>query len=91
MHPKGSGMEAHHIIERRLVRGSSWNISQMPSVELTKTVHSGYTHAWRVAVPYGTRYVPGLAYKYQLYKAANTIYKGSRVLRMAARYTILKM
>ena len=88
---KGSGMEAHHIIERRLVRGSSWNISQMPSVELTKTVHSGYTHAWRVAVPYGTRYVPGLAYKYQLYKAANTIYKGSRVLRMAARYTILKM
>ena len=88
---KGSGMEAHHIIEKRLVKGSRWSVSKMPSIELTKTVHRGYTNAWKAAVPYGTRYAPGLAYKYQLYRAANTVYKGSRVLRMAARYTIVRM
>ena len=88
---KGSGMEAHHIIEKRLAKGSSWSVSKMPSIELTKTVHAGYTKAWRAAVPYGTKYVPGLAYKYRLYKAANIVYKGNRVLKMAARYTIAKM
>lgn len=88
---KGSGMQAHHVIERRLAKGSSWKISKMPSIEITPTVHQGYTKAWRNAVKYGTRYTSGLAYKYQLYKASNSIYSGSRVLRMAARYTIWKM
>lgn len=88
---KGSGMEAHHIIEKRLVKGSSWNINKMPSIELSKTVHKGYTKAWRNAVPYGTRYSSGIAYKYKLYKASNAIYQNNRVLKMAARYTIWKM
>lgn len=88
---KGTGMEAHHIIEKRLVKGSNWETSQMPSVELTKAVHRSYTNAWRKIVPYGTKYTPGLNYKYRLYKASNIVYKGNRVLKMAARYTIWKM
>ena len=88
---KGSGMEAHHIIEQRLAKGSSWKAPQMPSIELTKSVHRVYTNAWRNTVPYGTRYTSGWAYKYQLYKASDSIYSGNRVLKMAARYTIWKM
>ena len=88
---KGSGMEAHHIIEQRLAKGSSWKASKMPSVELTKEVHKGYTNAWRKQVAYGTKYNPTISYKFKLYKAASTIYKGNRVLNMAARYTIMKM
>ena len=65
--------------------------SQMPSVELTKTVHRVYTNAWKNQIPYGTRYKSGIAYKCLLYKASNVIYKGNRVLKMAARYTIWKM
>lgn len=58
---------------------------------ITMGVHKGYTKAWRETVKYGTRYVSGWAYKYQLYRASNSVYSGSRVLRMAARYTIWKM
>lgn len=88
---KGSGMEAHHIVEKRLVKGSSWKASKMPSVELSKSVHRGYTNAWRNEVSYGTKYTPGLAYKYQLYKVSNSVYRRNRVLKMAARYIIWKM
>lgn len=63
----------------------------MPSVELTKTVHRTYTNLWRREIAYGTKYADGIIYKYRLYKAANLVYKQSRVLRMAARYTIFKM
>lgn len=84
-------MEAHHIIEKRLVTGSNWKKSQMPSIELSKSVHRGYTNEWRKTVKYGTKYASGWVYKYRLYRASNFVYNGSRVLRMAARYTIWKM
>ena len=88
---KGTGMEAHHIIEKRLAIGSRWNVSQMPSVELNKTVHRIYTNAWRKEIAYGTKYTFGLAYKWRLFAASNKVYKGQRALKMAARYIILKM
>lgn len=88
---KGSGMEAHHVIERRVATGSNWKSSQMPSVELSKSVHRGYTNAWRREVAYKTTFKRSLSFKWSLYKATNKIYKDSRVLRMAARYTIMKM
>ena len=88
---KGTGKEVHHIIEQRLVKGSSWKVRKMPSISLDKTVHRSYTNAWRQQIKYGTRYRSGWRYKYQLYKATNKVYKHSRVLRMASRYTILKM
>lgn len=80
-------MEAHHIIEKRLTKGSNWKASQMLLVELTKTVYRVYTNAWKNRVPYETRYKSGIAYKCLLYKASNVIYKGNRGLKMAARYT----
>ena len=88
---KGSGMEAHHVIEKRLVKDSNWQASQMPSIELTKSIHRIYTNKWRKALPYGTKYSSKLTYKIKLYRVSNSIYRGSRVLRMAARYTIFKM
>lgn len=88
---KGSGKEIHHIIEKRLVKKSKWNQNKMPSVALDKATHRGYTNAWRKAIKYGTEYEKKISYKYKLYKKANEVYKHNRVLRMAARYTILKM
>ena len=88
---KGSGLEAHHVIEKRLVKGSNLRVSKMPSVELTHSVHRGYTNAWRIQLAYGTRYTSGIAYKVRLYKVVNTVYKGNRVLKMAGRHTIFIM
>ena len=87
----GTGMEVHHIVEQRLAKGSRWQMTKMPSVALTKTVHRGYTNQWRAQVKYGTRYAKSIAYKYRIYKAANVVYRRNRVLRMAARYIIWKM
>ena len=78
-------METHHITEKRLVEGSMWKISQMPSIEPTKTVHRVYINAWSSEIPCGIRYVAGLAYKYKLYKAANSVYEYSGVLRIAVK------
>ena len=87
----GTGMEVHHIVEQRLAKGSRWQMTKMPSVALTKTVHRGYTNQWRAQVKYGTRYAKSIAYKYRIYKAANVVYRRNRVLKMAARYIIWKM
>ena len=88
---KGTGLEVHHILEKRFVRNSRWKPSKMPSIKLNKAVHRIYTNAWRKEIAYGTHYSRSLAFKMKLYFAANRVYKESRVLRMAARYTILKM
>ena len=57
----------------------------MPSVEPTKTVHRVYINAWSSEIPCGIRYVAGLAYKYKLYKAANSVNEYSGVLRIAVK------
>ncbi len=87
---KGTGMEAHHIIERRLIKDSvKYNVNTMPSIELTKEAHQVYTDAWKATVPYRTYFKNTLSYRWKLYKAANHVYKNDRVLRMAARYTLM--
>ena len=35
-HYKGSGKEVHHIVEKRLAKGSKWKVNDMPSVALNK-------------------------------------------------------
>ena len=88
---KGSGKEVHHILEKRLVKGSTMNANDMPSIALDKVVHRSYTNAWRRELPYGTKYVNSIAYKVKIYKAANVIYKKNRVLKMAVRVTLWRL
>jgi hypothetical protein len=53
---KGTGLEAHHIIEKRLVQYLGIDANNMLSVALTKWEHNIFTMAWRAAFPYGMDY-----------------------------------
>ena len=53
---KGTGLEAHHIIEQRLVKHLGIDISNMLSVAVTKSEHQVFTNAWRKAFAYGMDY-----------------------------------
>lgn len=44
---KGTGMEAHHIIEKRLAKPYNVNTNKMPSIAIDKFVHRKYTNEWR--------------------------------------------
>ena len=82
---KGSGLEAHHIVEKRLA--PSLNISNtnnMLSVELTKAEHKVFTKAWKMALPYSADYS-----KKQIFKAAVKIYIKKPRLLISAIKTIL--
>lgn len=58
---KGTGLEAHHIVEVRFIEGLNkkhkicLDKSQVPSVALTKEEHRKFTNQWRKAFEYGTR------------------------------------
>ena len=52
----GTGLEAHHIIEKRLVKHLDIDIDNMLSVAVTKTEHQQFTNAWRAAFAYGMDY-----------------------------------
>jgi RHS repeat-associated protein len=54
---KGSGLEAHHIIEKRF--SGTLNISntnKMLAVSISKSNHRTYTNIWRKMLPYGKEY-----------------------------------
>ena len=53
---KGSGLQAHHIIEKRFSNTLGLKASQMQCVALTKTEHQVFTNAWRNRIAYGTNY-----------------------------------
>lgn len=50
------GIEVHHIIEKRFVRGFKNGLKgiDMLSIPLTKKLHRKITNRWRKIVPYGT-------------------------------------
>ena len=56
---KGTGLEAHHIVEKRFVKAldiqTNKSATTMLSVPLTKAQHQAYTNAWRKApLSYGS-------------------------------------
>ena len=51
---KGTGKEAHHILEKRFI-DKSIKQNQMLSVTLSKKAHQNYTNAWRV-LGYGKKH-----------------------------------
>ncbi len=83
---KGTGLQAHHIIEKRLVTYLGINADDMLSVAVTAAEHQKFTNAWRDAIAYGSDYTK--LTKEVLWDYAQIIYKDYPDLIDAAR-TIL--
>ena len=83
---KGSGLEAHHIIEKRF--SGTLNISntnKMLAVSISKSNHRTYTNIWRKMLPYGKEYK-----KRQIFFSAMRIYHNSPKLVVASIKTFLR-
>jgi hypothetical protein len=75
---KGTGLEAHHLIEKRFAATLGVDASKMTSIALTKAEHQAFTNAWRKAIGYlgdKTAVTTATATKAQIEAAARTIYK----------------
>ena len=70
---KGTGLQAHHIIEQRLVRHLGIDLNSILSVALTPAEHQKFTNAWRQVFKYGMDYRT-LSID-DIWKAAQEIYK----------------
>lgn len=84
---KGSGLEVHHIVEKRFKERAKISVSitdDMLSIALSNTDHKAYTKAWREALPYGSNYS-----KKQVLEAAIKIYAKDPRLLGAAIVTIV--
>lgn len=80
---KGTGMNAHHIIEKRFAPTLRVNPNSMASIALTVEEHAVFTSRWRDALPYGNR-TPYT--KAQIQTAAKQVYKGyPELLKIALR------
>ena len=83
---KGTGLQAHHIIEKRLIKHLGINANDMLSVAVTAAEHQKFTNAWRSVFKYGTNY--SVLTKNDIWKAAQEIYKDFPELLQAARKTL---
>ena len=83
---KGTGLQAHHIIEKRLVKYLGINANEMLSVAVTAAEHQKFTNAWRDIFKYGTDY--SKLTKNDIWKAAQKIYKDYPELLKAAKKTL---
>ena len=70
---KGTGLQAHHIIEQRLVRYFDIDVNSMLSVAVTPAEHQKFTNAWRQVFKYGTDY--RFVTKDDIWEAAQKIYE----------------
>ena len=80
---KGTGLQAHHIIEQRLVKHLGINVNKMLSVAVTAAEHQKFTNAWRSYFKYGMNY---LDLKVEdIWAVAQKIYKDYPELLSAAK------
>ena len=70
---KGTGLHAHHIVEKRLVQYMGINMEDMLSVAVTAAEHQRFTNAWRKIFPYGTTNYSTLR-RIDIWEAAQNIY-----------------
>ncbi len=83
---KGTGLEAHHIVEKRLVKHLNIDANTMLSVAVTPEEHRVFTNMWREFIPYGTNYKdlkPMVIYLY-----ATQVYKDYPELLEAVKKTL---
>jgi hypothetical protein len=83
---RGTGLEAHHIIEKRFAERLGLKASQMISVALTPEQHQIFTNIWRQQIPYGTNY--NMLTDSQIWLAAQKVYQGYPELLEIAKNTI---
>ena len=50
---RGTGLQAHHLIEKRFAATIEMKASEIPSIALPKDVHQLITNKWRSAISYG--------------------------------------
>lgn len=73
-----SGLEVHHLVEKRFANTLGIKGDDMPSVVLTKEEHKKFTAAWRKAIGYknsGADITTASANKEEILEAAKNIYK----------------
>jgi hypothetical protein len=70
---KGTGLEVHHLIEKRFAALLGQKADEMASIALTEAEHQAFTNAWRKLIPYGEGTVD--ATRKQIEDATREIYK----------------
>jgi RHS repeat-associated protein len=70
---KGTGLQAHHLLEQRFAGVLGQNARQMASVAVTKAEHQVFTNAWRALIPYGETGT-GEATRESIMQAARQVY-----------------
>ncbi len=70
---RGTGLQAHHLIEKRFAATLEMKASEIPSIALPKVVHQVFTNLWRNAISYGEGTLN--ATKENIIKAVERIYK----------------
>ena len=83
---KGTGLQAHHIIEQRLVKHLGIDVYRMLSVAVTPAEHQKFTNMWREIFKYGTNYRK-LTID-DIWRAAQKVYKDYPAL-LASAWEIL--
>ena len=68
-----TGLEAHHLIEKRFAHILGMKPGAMNAVALTREEHQQFTNAWRALIPYGEG--TANATPEQIIEAAKEIYK----------------
>lgn len=48
-----TGLQSHHLIEKRFAEILGLKASEIPSIVLSKDAHLVFTNLWRKAIPYG--------------------------------------
>ena len=72
----GSGLEVHHLIERRFAKGLGISESSIPSVVLTKDEHRVFTNLWRETIHYAKQGEESVRITKEIVlKAAEYVYK----------------
>ena len=84
---KGTGLEAHHIVEKRFAvrKIIDANTNDILSIGLTKSKHQFYTQEWRKLLPYGSVYS-----KKEILESAISIYGNDYRMLGTAIFTITK-
>jgi hypothetical protein len=76
---KGTGLQAHHLIEKRFADILGIAPNDMLSVALTKEQHQIYTNRWRTLITYGKK---GLTKEYIMDIAKQVYYDAPDLLRL---------
>jgi hypothetical protein len=79
---KGTGLQAHHLLNQRFARVLGQVQGSMASIAVTDAEHQGFTNAWRTAIPYGPSGT-GNATPASIEMAARRIYAGYPELLVA--------